>query len=145
MTRRLNALFACAAAAALASPLALADNARSASDATPGASTPQATPAQTFARLDTNNDGYISRAEAGLAPDIVVIFPVADTDKDDRLSQGELDEGMKKQAARGGSGSASQGSSRSPGGEGVYSPQGPAGGNPLGSAPAGRAGSGASK
>jgi hypothetical protein len=53
-----------------------------------GAASQRGSAAQ-FNRLDTNKNGSISREEAAAAPDIIVIFPVLDTNSDNQVSQGE--------------------------------------------------------
>lgn len=146
MKRTVNTLVIAAIAAAFAVPAVAGSETSSAGASRQGGNPAQSmqgsswqlTPAQQFDVLDSNNDNYVSRSEAGLAPDIVVIFPVADTDKDDRLSQSEHEQSMKKNAQASSAG-ASRDVNRT-GDEGVHSPRGPIGGDPLGTA--GRSGSG---
>jgi Ca2+-binding EF-hand superfamily protein len=45
---------------------------------------------QTFDKLDTNHDGYISRAEAEASPELVLIFLDTDTNGDGQISPAEF-------------------------------------------------------
>jgi hypothetical protein len=45
---------------------------------------------QTFDKLDTNSDGYISRSEAQASPEFLIIFLDTDTDNDQRISPAEF-------------------------------------------------------
>jgi Ca2+-binding EF-hand superfamily protein len=45
---------------------------------------------QTFDRLDTNGDGYISRSEAQASPELVLIFVDTDTNGDGQISPAEF-------------------------------------------------------
>jgi hypothetical protein len=45
---------------------------------------------QTFDKLDTNHDGYISRSEAEASPELVLIFLDTDTNGDGQISPAEF-------------------------------------------------------
>lgn len=45
---------------------------------------------QTFDQLDTNKDGFLSRAESQASPELVIVFIESDANKDDQLSPAEF-------------------------------------------------------
>ena len=45
---------------------------------------------QTFDQLDSNRDGFLSRAEAQASPELIIVFIETDTNSDERLSPVEF-------------------------------------------------------
>ena len=45
---------------------------------------------QTFDQLDSNKDGFLSRAEAQTSPELIIVFVATDTNGDERLSPAEF-------------------------------------------------------
>ena len=50
----------------------------------------------TFSAVDKNRDGYISRDEASMAPDVLKLFATVDANHDDRLSPTEYAAAVKE-------------------------------------------------
>ena len=100
MTKHTPKLIALALTAALAAPLAFAQEAGTETDAAATAPTAQAAPEapaaqasapakQSWADVDTDKDGALSQTEAAAVPSLVQVFGEADTDADGSLTADE--------------------------------------------------------
>jgi Ca2+-binding EF-hand superfamily protein len=50
----------------------------------------------TFSEVDKNKDGYVSREEASMAPDIMKLFATVDANHDNQLSPTEYENALKQ-------------------------------------------------
>lgn len=128
--------FALAVAFATSASLPLAATAAGDQPAAPpaGGSSSAATASSVFAELDKNKDGFVTRDEAKLAPDVTAAFTDIDANHDSKISMSEWVGYLKRGAAGSGSGAAGpQGPAGSPGAGGSPGPDespGPAGTSP---------------